>query len=60
MSVLTAYMSAPHVCLVPAEVRGGVGVRSLRTGVIDGCEPLGGCWESNPDSLQEQAISSAP
>jgi hypothetical protein len=24
------------------------------TGVTDGCEPPGRCWEPNPDPLQEQ------
>lgn len=26
------------------------------TGVMDSCEPLCGCWESNPDPLQQQVL----
>lgn len=44
-----------HICLcimhlVPAEIRRGCQI--LWTGVIDDCEPLYGCWELKPDSLE--------
>ena len=32
------------------------GGTSSKTGVTDGCELLGGCWEFNQDSLEEQPI----
>ena len=32
------------------------GIGSPGTGVIDGCEPLCGFWELNPDPLQEQLV----
>lgn len=31
-------------------------VGSHGTGVIDGCEPSGGCWESNLGLLREQPV----
>lgn len=34
-------------------------VRSPRTGVTDGCESQLGCWELNPDPLQEQVCVAA-
>ena len=32
------------------------GDRLLGAGVPGGCEPLCGCWELNPDSLQEEPV----
>lgn len=43
-----------HACLVSTEV--GACVRSPRTGGIDGCKPLCGCWETNLGLLQEQQV----
>lgn len=30
------------------------GIKSLETGVTNGCQPPEGCWEPNPGPLQEQ------
>ena len=46
-----ACVSAPHVCLVLAEVR-----KSPGAGVRGGCEPPCGYWELNPGPLQEQVL----
>lgn len=50
-------LSCPRVCLctifVPSTHKGQHRVSDPRTGVTDGFEPLGGCWEWNPGSLQE-------
>lgn len=32
------------------------GVQLPRIGVTDGCELLGGCWETNPGPLKEQPL----
>ena len=32
------------------------GVGSPGTGVIDGCKPSCGCWDSNTGALQEQQV----
>lgn len=51
IDVLPAYM--PYIsCAVPTETRKGHWIP--RTRIADGCEPLGGCWESNPGPLEEQ------
>lgn len=34
----------------------GKGAGNPRTGVVDSCEPLGGCWESNSGSLEVQLV----
>lgn len=31
-------------------------IRSSETGVMDGCEPLGRCWESDLGPVQEQLV----
>lgn len=62
MSVFPTYMYVycmyfPTVCLCawcsrrPEKSNGFLG-----TGAIDSCEPLSGCWESNPGPLQEQSV----
>lgn len=38
-------------CLIPREIR------SPENGVWDGCQPLCGCWKSNPEPLQELATA---
>lgn len=42
------------VCLVSTEAKEGIG--SLRTGVVDGCEPPGGCWELSVGLLEEHQV----
>jgi hypothetical protein len=53
MGVLFACLCAMCVqcCGRPQE-----GIRSLGTGVIDGCELSCGCWELNPGPLKEQSV----
>lgn len=48
------YVYGVHACLIPIEVRKGI--RSLRTGVMDVCEHLCGCWVLNPGPLEEQTV----
>ena len=45
-----------HVCMQRPEE----GIRSLGTGVTDGCELPCGCWEWNPGPLQEQQLYLIP
>lgn len=45
------YVCAPHVCLVPREVRRVA--ESLGAGVIDGCCE---CWDPNPGPRREQPV----
>lgn len=45
---------APHVCLVPAEARRGIG--SPGAGVTGGCGPTCGCWEPNPVSPERHPV----
>ena len=44
------YMCVLPVCIwwIPEE-----GVRVFETRVTDGCELSSGCWESNPDPVEE-------
>ena len=56
MDILPACMYMCHVHVVPMEARDGGSVRSPGTGVIDGCEPPCGCWESNLGPLEEQQM----
>ena len=54
-------MSCLHVCRWATSMPGGClnpeeGVRSLKTGVIDGNELPCGCWELNPRLLQEPQV----
>lgn len=44
-------VGAPDKCLVPLGVQRGH--RFPGTRVTDGCEPPCGCWELNPDPLEE-------
>ena len=44
------YVYVPCLCLV-SKSTGSSGTR-----VTDSCEPPCGCWELNPDSLEEQAV----
>lgn len=52
----TACMCVIESCvyLVPAEPEEGI--RSLETGVTDGCKIPQRCWEPNTDPLQEQQV----
>jgi hypothetical protein len=55
MCVLPTRMYVQHVCAwYPWRLEEGV--RSPGTGVKDACETPHGCWESNPDPLQEQQV----
>lgn len=54
MNVLPTYISAPHICLVPVEVRKEHWV--LWNGLTGGYEPSCRSWELNPGSLQEQPM----
>lgn len=46
MCVLPAFMSAPCTCWVPVQARGSEKeIGSPGTRVIEGPEPLCGCWE---------------
>ena len=45
-----------HVCLCAMCVLVLVEASSLRTEVTDGCDPPCGCWELNPDPLEEQPV----
>lgn len=53
MDALPAYESTLHVCYAH---RGQGGIRSLGTGVTDGCKPPHECWKLNPGSLEEQPV----
>ena len=55
MYVLPECICSPYVYLVP--MRSKEDIRSLGPGVTGGCEPLRGCWELDPDPLQEQPVS---
>lgn len=48
MNVSVAGMSVHYVCTVPEE-----GIRHFETVVTDGCKLLCGCWETEPDPLEE-------
>jgi hypothetical protein len=47
-----------HGFLSPTLVSGACKdqVRRTGTGVVNGCEPVCGCWELNPGPLQEQPV----
>lgn len=49
------YVCVLCACLVPKEARGRIG--SPGTEITEGCELLCGCWELNPDSLEEQPVT---
>lgn len=49
MKVLPIYISTPHICLVPVEVRKERWI--LSNGLTGGYEPPCGSWELNPGSL---------
>jgi hypothetical protein len=53
MSVLPVCIEVHHICVCCPE-NPEEGIRSPESGVTDSCEPLGGCWESNPVPLQKQ------
>lgn len=42
------------MCLLSLEAIRRIG--SPKIGVTDSCEPLCGCWELNPNPLQEQLV----
>lgn len=44
------YVCASYACLVPSEARRGYRV-------INGYEPLSGCWEQNPRQSRHQQLS---
>lgn len=48
-------LCAPHTCLVHVESEEGFGFPG--TGLVDGCEPLQGCWERK---LTSARAASAP
>jgi hypothetical protein len=43
-------------CVCSALGRSEGVIRSLGTGVVDGCKLSCGCWEQNPGPLQEQQV----
>lgn len=47
------YICAPHVCLLPTEVRRH---RTLSTEIADGCMLPCGCWELNLGALEQQVL----
>lgn len=48
------YVCTQLVCLVFSKARNSFGY--LKTGLTDGFEPSCGCWESNPDALEEHPV----
>ena len=62
VTLLYVYVDGPfaysYVCAPWAySVLGGQKIRSLGTGITNGCEPPDGCWELNPGPLQEQEVN---
>jgi hypothetical protein len=51
--VLPARMSVYHLCNTLGSQKS---VESSGTGVTDSCEPPCGCWELNPEPLEEQPV----
>lgn len=54
MGVLLACTSVHQCIWYPQRLEDGTG--SPGTGVADGCEPICGCCESNPGSLEDQSV----